>query len=87
MTPLPPSLRRPLAAALVFVSAPAAALAQCAMCKEALESGTGSSLSRGMAWTILLLLGTLFSLVGGFVFLIVRHGRTTPAPPPTAPEE
>ena len=82
MAPSPGPLRRLFAAGLLLLAAPGAALAQCAMCKEALESGTpqAASLSRGMGWSILFLLGTFFSVVGGFVVLIVRHGRTVLPP-------
>ncbi|MCI0588049.1 MAG: hypothetical protein L0323_14550 [Planctomycetes bacterium] len=82
------SFRRPLLAAVLLLAATSGASAQCAMCKEALESGTSqaASLARGMGWTIALLLGTFFSLAGGFVYLVVRHGRTTPVPPPEPPE-
>ena len=63
-----------------------AALAQCAMCKEALESGQSDAAryARGVYWSILFLGGVLLMVTGGVVYLVVRHGRTIPAPPPPA---
>jgi len=59
------------------------ALVQCAMCAQSLESGDHAhALARGIFWSILLLLGVFFSLVGGLVFAIVRMSRS-PKPPST----
>lgn len=72
-----------LGTAGAFVIASAAAVAQCAMCKEALESGdpAAARYARGIYWSILFLGSVLFATTGGVVYLVVKHGRTGPAPP------
>jgi hypothetical protein len=66
-----------LLAPILFVAA-REAVAQCAMCKEALEADPASTagLTRGLFWTILLFLGTFFSLAGAVVWKIVQAGRS-----------
>ena len=49
--------------------------AQCRLCKAALESGGGKGLIMGFYFSILLLLGTPFVLVGSFVGVIVYTRR------------
>lgn len=68
------------------------AWSQCAMCQETLSSGAEGAetsdgtkadlggLPRGMFWSIVFLLGAIFSLTGGVVFLIVREGRQPAIP-------
>lgn len=53
-------------------AAPGSLLAQCAMCGAAAEAG---DVGRGLAISILFMLGTLFSLAGGVVLLVMRAGR------------
>lgn len=62
------------------------ALVQCAMCAQSLESGGHThDLQRGIFWSILLLLGMFFGLVGGLVFKIVRMSRPRPGGTPSPP--
>ncbi len=72
------------------------ALAQCAMCKDALEKGAdgpGSHLHEGISWAILLMLGLVFVFIpAGFALAIWRsyrkaaNGRGLPsAVPPSGP--
>ncbi|MDP6518346.1 MAG: hypothetical protein QF724_11535 [Planctomycetota bacterium] len=41
------------------------ASAQCALCKQALESGGNDGLIEGFQWSVLLLLGAPLLLIGG----------------------
>jgi hypothetical protein len=71
--------RLPVAVASVigFVLAwPSIARAQCAMCGAAAASSSG--VARGLAFSILFLLGTLFLVVGWLVVLVLRS--RVPAP-------
>lgn len=51
--------------------------AQCAMCASAAESG---DVGRGLQISILFMLSTLFTLVGGIVVLVLRANRRGAAP-------
>lgn len=65
---------------LVSASAvPAPALAQCAMCKEALTSDPvrrdGGDLRKGYFWSILFMLGVPFTIAGLLVWKIALEAR------------
>ena len=51
----------------------------CPMCTELLEHGANAAkawrFGLGIAWSILLLLGVPFLMVGGFVWMIVRSQK------------
>jgi hypothetical protein len=61
--------------ALGLLALPALALA-CPTCKDALgESAEGLGFARGIYLSIILMLGTLFSAVGFFIYKIVKAAR------------
>lgn len=72
-----------LTAVLLLAAAPLAA--QCAMCGESIaaankEGGADPALAFSMG--VLVLLGVVFSLAGGFVLMVVRAAReSAPADP------
>ncbi len=81
---------------LVAVLVPALAAA-CPLCKEAASDadkpGSGSGgMWRGMYWSILLMVGMPFAMVGGMIWMVVRERRRRekllprPAPPLAFPE-
>ena len=86
----------PTAVFLGLFATASEALAQCAMCKDALEKGAdgpGSHLHEGISWAILLMLGLVFvAIPAGFALAIWRSYRKAangrglrPALPPTGP--
>ena len=58
---------------LAAVLCPAGAWAQCAMCSTAIGSSAG--FARGFAISIIFLLSTLLTVIGGFVALVLSHTR------------
>jgi hypothetical protein len=65
-----------LAAAILLV--PSAADAQCAMCRQALNSPEGAQLISGLRNGILVLLAAPFTLFGTVAYLAIRsHKRRT----------
>ncbi len=57
--------RRVLAGLCTGLGLMAQASAQCALCKQALESGGNDGLIEGFQWSVLLLLGAPLLLIGG----------------------
>jgi len=73
------------AAALGMVLLPAAAGAQCPMCRTALQSPQAAALAEGFRHGILLLLAAPFLSIGCVAWLVVRSQRrepNVPQPPP-----
>jgi di/tricarboxylate transporter len=68
----------PVLITVVFAFLSARAVAQCAMCARSLESGADSSpgaLAQGFYWSILFLLGVLFTLAGVVAALVLLEAR------------
>ena len=67
--------------------APSALFAQCAMCGSAAASSPG--VARGLAYSILFMLGMLALVVSWFVLLVLRSQARLPkgGPPAPAPGE
>lgn len=63
------------AAAAMLASFGAGAFAQCALCREAVESGAGEGLLGGLLWSYLLLSLPAFLLPGMIAFGILRARR------------
>ncbi len=65
--------------AVVFIYSRCFALYACPMCTELLEHGVDAAkawrFGLGIGWSILLMLGAPFLMVGGFVWVIVRAER------------
>ena len=59
---------------MVFILIAAAPLGACPMCTDLVEHGADASKSwrfgRGIGWSILVMLGILFSMIGAFAFAI-----------------
>jgi hypothetical protein len=76
------------AAALGVALLPAAAGAQCPMCRTALQTPQGAALAAGFRHGILLLLAAPFLSIGCVAWLVVRsqrrgpRGPNVPQPPP-----
>ncbi len=80
-------LRRagPWGLALALMALPALALA-CPTCKDALgENPEGLGFARGIYYSIIVMLGILFSAVGFFIYKLVRMAQEEPEPPAPAP--
>jgi hypothetical protein len=83
-----------LAAIVLLVALLAPALASaCPLCKEEVSDAdkSGASMWRGMYWSILLMLGAPFTMVGTMILLIRRTRRrmaqmTRVAAPPGVPD-
>jgi hypothetical protein len=75
-------MRRPAwALGLALAALPALALA-CPSCKDALgENPETKGFSLGIYYSILLMLGMLFSLVGFIIYKIVQEARRPVTPP------
>lgn len=70
-----------LAAAAIIVLAGDPAGAQCAMCRQALQSPEGRHMIAAFRSGILLLLAAPFAVFGTVAVLAVRRFRRTPEPP------
>ena len=69
---------------LVAILAPALAAA-CPLCKEASSNADKpgqSNMWRGMYWSILLMVGMPFTMVGAMIVAVKRARRNLPPPPP-----
>jgi len=72
---------------LVAILAPALAAA-CPLCKEASSNADKpgqSNMWRGMYWSILLMVGMPFTMVGAMIVAVKRARRNLPPPPPGPP--
>jgi hypothetical protein len=68
----------------LWVSLPASALAQCAMCGTAIQS-EDDPLSRGLLWSVVFLISLPYTIVLCFVVGIYFAWRRTKSPPPEQP--
>jgi heme/copper-type cytochrome/quinol oxidase subunit 2 len=73
-------------AALILLAAVLlpALLSACPLCKEDAEAAGSTGVWRGMYWSILLMLGAPFAVVGTMIGVILRARRKRPPAPPLA---
>jgi len=77
-------MRRVWAAFAIALLAASACLA-CPTCKDAFgNTPQTAGLAKGFYYSILLMLGVVFGLVGFLVFKIVKEARKEPSAPPAA---
>jgi hypothetical protein len=65
----------------LVVLAPEAAVAQCAMCRTALESPESRALASGFRRAVLFLLAAPFTAIGAIAFLVHRRVRASEETP------
>lgn len=77
--------RAALVSAALLLALPALAWA-CPTCKDALaENPEGLGFARGIYYSIIAMLGILFSAVGFFIYKLVQMAKQEPDPPTPSP--